>query len=235
MKNVPGDLGYERELNLLIKKEQKKEQKAKVDKIFAEDVKNVDYSFYSKLEAWTHKTAACLFHDLSPESDLLTNFVVPSNLAPLAKDSDLADKFVYEVKKTYIIFSTADFLENYRTNKNHIEHYRPLGFFLLADQLEITVSPEMLKVKKIFQDREKKANKETLAISEKMLKTLQPTIQIIEDFAGSDRYKEYGSGVQIQFIEEWLKKHVKNSHEKRYLKDLITRHYDIKAARKKTI
>lgn len=208
------------------------------------------YRTWIRKDFWTHQEAAYLFNEIDPETGTIfenhtpdTTGKSPHELAAIALD----------------IFSRADWSQ---ISELAIDgDQRPYAdYFKIADLKYIKVSQRLLDTKKAHDialqrkippveklsptntnssQKTITANKRIMSISSQqgvspeIQKTLQPVIDIIENFAESTEFNTFGVEVQRQFIDAWLESHVETKGEIRTYKKLICKHYGIKNSRKK--
>ena len=189
----------------------------------------VNYDHWFSLEFWTFEQAAYLFNNIDPnDEDHIACLNDRTNAMMVGKGF----KPLMHFNKSLQLLKGSDFPEDRA-------HHIPAGsvalptIFKLAKEKDIGTHASRLV--KEWESRSKHSTPapEQIPASAKMLKTLQPTIALINDFAKSTCFLRHGEKTPQNLITGWLEEKELSGHQKRHVKELITSFYGIETSRRK--
>ncbi len=208
---------------------------------------NGNFVSWFKRDIWTHEEAACLFSGLTPDDETLRDIY-------LHVDNNITNK--EQILEDYAILKCADW-RSIGSLPSDCEERTPDEYIELASLKGMEVNGSLLDAHKRHLSNVKaltaKHNKKSMvgnssgngppAISNKMLNTLKPVIDLIDDFKNCPDFKKAGTGlgidIQQQLILDWLRTKTilggtkkMTEREAVFLKDLITEHYGLTSGRK---
>jgi hypothetical protein len=191
-----------------------------------------------KNDYWSHEEAACLMCGIPPithHGQSLTAISVRKvgNIEVFIKGEQ-----VNKVLKLFSIFESAIWESN--DNKDGKRMWSE--YFTMAKDKNIKVDIKLKWAKQTFErksdnkprEQEKTGdnNNSTVTFSKEMTEVLEPIAKLIYNFEDSTVYKKHGKTIQQQLIKDWLEDKAKTTHEKRHLKELITKYFSITSDRK---
>lgn len=194
-----------------------------------------------KNDYWSHEEAACLMYAIIP----ITHQGLSSTVYNVHKVGNI-EVFVHnkntekvnKILKLFSIFESANWESNDKDGKRMWGEY-----FKMTERKGISVDFALKCSKNSFEKQSKNNNKlieqektsanndSIVTFSKEMTEVLEPIAKLIFSFKGSDNYKKHGNKIQQGLIDDWLKNKTNTEHEKRFLKELITKYYGITSAR----
>jgi hypothetical protein len=192
-------------------------------------MKTEDLDHWFNFSHWTFEQAAYLFNNIDPSDE---NHIIGLNRG---SHSIVGGKYFNALEpfnKTLLLLKGTDFSECSNPNI-------PAGsialtsIFKLAKEKKIGTHTSHLV--KVWESRLKHSAPVPEQISEntKMQETLQPIIDLINEFAESSVFLKHREKIQQSLITDWLKEQKLPKHQERHIKELITSFYSIETSRRK--
>jgi hypothetical protein len=190
-----------------------------------------------KNDYWSHEEAACLMCGIPPITHHGQSLTVISVRKVGNIEVFIRGEQVNKVLKLFSIFESAIWESNDNKGGKRIWS----EYFKMAEHKDIKVDLRLIWSKKSFerqnenkimkQEKTSDKNDSTVTFSPEMKEVLDPIAQLICSFEDSAIYKKHGNKIQQGLIDDWLKNKTNTEHEKRFLKELITKYYGITSAR----
>jgi len=193
-----------------------------------------------KNDYWSHEEAACLMCGINPRTNHGVSFI---NGALKVGNIEIltGGKSIDSTLKLFNIFESANW-KNISSDSSENGKRIWCDYFKMAELKGMKVHIALLNAKDSFEKQNENKlmkqkitndnNDEIIHFSQKMNKVLEPIADVINEFKNSPKYKKYGKDLSQNLITEWLEEIGYKRHEQRYLKELISKYYDIKSLRK---
>lgn len=189
-----------------------------------------------KNDYWSHEEAACLMFGVCPKNNYGLSLKAQGVYKLGNIEVLIPGEKVNGILKLFRIFKSADWGGNNKDKKRIWSEY-----FKMAERKGIKVDTRLTWSKNAFerqnentlikQEKTSDNNDSIVDFSPDMTEVLEPIAKIILSFKDSTNYKKYGDQTQQRLIDDWLKSKTNTEHEKRFLKELITKYYGITSAR----
>jgi hypothetical protein len=195
-----------------------------------------------KNDYWSHEEAACLMHGIPPKThhglSLTVNDVHKIGNIEVFIPKTKVNK-ANEILKLLSIFEAASWESDNKDGKRIWCEY-----FKMAERKGINVDFALKcsrnsfekqnknKSKPMEQEKTSDKNDSIDTFSPEMKEVLDPIAKLILSFEDSTDYIKHNKKIQQGLIDNWLEDKTNTGHEKRFLKELISKYYRITSVRK---
>jgi hypothetical protein len=187
-----------------------------------------------KNDYWSHEEAACLIYGIIPITHHGLSHTVPCVHKVGNIEVFIKGEKINKILILFSIFESAIWESNDKNGKRIWSEY-----FKMTERKGIKVDFALKCAKSSFerqnklmkQDRVSNNNDSMATFPPKMTEVLEPIAKLILSFEDSTDYLKYGKSIQQKKIEGWMNHKANTEHERRFLKELITKYYGITSGR----